>query len=276
MKVLRIKIYQPEANYRVPFSYQKRFTYPIPPYSTVKGLICNLMGIESDSDEDFKNIKNISLGIYGTFDNMIKDYIWFRNLSKDSHKGSFVSLYNRTMDFTVRHPGGQIPVKIDTLNSVNLIIYIYHRDIKFLEKIKEAFINPIDRNSTISLGRAEDWLVFNEIKEIELTTGRIKDVNKIDYYTWIPNQEYILNNCCLNNELYNDFFNKVDGNLFRLPTFYEIIDNKRVFDNYIESKLYEKGSLTVSPFDKSYLLDVLIDDEEGLPLFLTDLGEMHK
>lgn len=56
-QVLKIKIYQPDAHYRIPFSYQRRFTYPIPPYSTVKGLICNVMGIKSSEDERFKKLK---------------------------------------------------------------------------------------------------------------------------------------------------------------------------------------------------------------------------
>ncbi|MBE0069223.1 type I-B CRISPR-associated protein Cas5b [Thermoanaerobacterium thermosaccharolyticum] len=272
MKVLRIKLYQPEANYRIPFSYQRRFTYPIPPYSTVKGLICNLLGIDNENEEMYKNVTKLSMAIYGRYDNLVKDYIWFRNLSIESHTKRFFSKYNRTLDFSVQHPGGQIPVKIDVLNNVHLIIYIYHENVDFLEKIRNAFVNPVNRNSTIHLGRSEDWLVFEEIKYVDLNNAGIKDIIKFDYYTWMPEQDYLMQGCTDNKELYKDYFNKIDGNLFRLPTFYSIKEGKRIFDKYIIAKLYEKGSVSISPFDKCYLLKILIDGETNLPIFLADLG----
>jgi CRISPR-associated protein Cas5, N-terminal domain len=64
LKTLRLKIYQPQAHYRVPFTYQRRHTYPIPPYSTVIGLLCNVLGIrnlEGDGEpksEDYEKLKN--------------------------------------------------------------------------------------------------------------------------------------------------------------------------------------------------------------------------
>jgi len=43
---LRLQLYQPHAHFRIPFSYQRRHTYPIPPYSTVIGFLSNLLGYE--------------------------------------------------------------------------------------------------------------------------------------------------------------------------------------------------------------------------------------
>ncbi|MGB9677695.1 MAG: CRISPR-associated protein Cas5, partial [Candidatus Ratteibacteria bacterium] len=47
MKVSKLKIYQPQAHYRIPFTYQRKHTYPIPPYSTIIGLLCNVLGIRN-------------------------------------------------------------------------------------------------------------------------------------------------------------------------------------------------------------------------------------
>ena len=59
---MRLVIYQPHAHYRVPFTYQRRHTYPIPPYSTVKGLICNVLGIKGytygEDPEENSNFQN--------------------------------------------------------------------------------------------------------------------------------------------------------------------------------------------------------------------------
>jgi CRISPR-associated protein Cas5t len=258
--VLKIKIYQPNAHYRVPFSYQRRFTYPIPPYSTVKGLICNLMGIKDEDDERLKKIKGLSLAIYGRYENLTKEYIWFRNLSKDSHISKFHSVNNRILDNVPQHPGGQMPVTIDVLHNVSLIIYIYHPDEDFLNRIKDSFEYPSNRLSVIHLGRSEDWLVFQEIK---LPVKLIKDSSmNIRYYTWIPSKDYAQEDFI--NEDYGDFFDRLNGNIFRLPTFYKITENnQRVFDEYVTVKLYEGGS-----FKK---LEFYIDADENIPIIFTKL-----
>lgn len=44
MKAIRLEIYQQTANYRIPNSCFFRESYPLPPYSTVIGMIHNLCG----------------------------------------------------------------------------------------------------------------------------------------------------------------------------------------------------------------------------------------
>ncbi len=261
-KVLKIKIRQPQAHYRIPFSYQRRFTYPVPPFSTVKGLICNLLGIKSDGEENFKRIKEgFSLGIYSRYESLVREYVWLRNLGKEYHLDKFKDLKNRILDFTPQHPGVQSPVTVDVLHNVELIIYIYHRDEMFLKVIEGAFYNPSNRLSPIHLGRSEDWLVFEEIKLIE--DFECTSVRKIDYFTWIPEKSF-LEDKFVNTESYDEFFEKLTANIFRLPTFYTITsDNKRVFDQFVTVKLYEGGT---SPPLKCY-----VDKSEGLPILLTKL-----
>ena len=260
-QVLKIKIHQPNAHYRVPFSYQRRFTYPIPPYSTVKGLICNLMGIRDESDERLRKIKQgLSLAIYGKYESLVKEYTWFRNLSKDSHVDKFHSVTNRTIYNIPQHPGGQMPVTVDVLHNVNLIIYIYHPDEDFLKEIKDAFENPFNRLSIIHLGRSEDWVVFQEIKwHVELIQ---KSAMSINYFVWIPAKEYVDGDFI--DEDYDSFFDGLNGNIFKLPTFYKITDtNQRVFDEYVTVKLYEGGSFKKTKF--------YVDPNENIPVIFSRL-----
>ncbi len=44
---LRLLLYMPQAHWRVPYAYQRRHTLALPPYSTVIGLLCNLLGIRN-------------------------------------------------------------------------------------------------------------------------------------------------------------------------------------------------------------------------------------
>ncbi len=260
--VLKVKIYQPDAHYRVPFSYQRRFTYPIPPYSTVKGLICNLMGIRDEGDEKFVQLRDgLSMAIYGKYDNIVKEYTWFRNLSKKSHEQRFHSLKNRFIDNVPQHPGGQTPVKTDVLHNVDLLIYIHHSDDNFLKEIASFLKSPEKRTTIIHLGRAEDWLVFKEIKMIELIES---NAIKIPFFTWLPSKEFVNNDFLLFSD-YEDFFERINGNIFRLPMYYIIIKyNQRIFNKYITVKLFEGGSFRRQKF--------YCDSEEAnLPIIFTDL-----
>lgn len=260
MEVLKVKIFQPEAHYRVPFSYQRRFTYPIPPFSTIKGLICNLLNIKNDNNNNFKALKDgLFLSIFGKYESLIKEYIWFRNLSKQSHINRFRIPTNRIIDNVPEHPGGQSPIHIDVLNNVELIIYIYIDKPDILNSICEAFKLLGDKNTTIHLGRAEDWLVINEVKMTTTIEGKTW---YIPYFTWIPSGEHN-SNYRIEKEEYEKFYNSLRGNVFKLPTFYEIDNYQRIFNQYVSVKLFEGGTF------KS--IDLHMDKEENLPVILTKL-----
>ncbi len=96
IKALKLKIYQPSAHYRVPFSYQRRFTYPIPPFSTVKGLLCNLLGITDQNYGDF--VEGLHIAVLGRYESLTREYTWFRNLSKKSHIDRFHTVSNRIIE----------------------------------------------------------------------------------------------------------------------------------------------------------------------------------
>ena len=264
-QILRIRIYQPSAQYRIPFSYQRRFTYPLPPLATVKGLLCNLLGIKTDSSCEYKSLfSGLSVAVYGRAESIVRDYTWFRNLSKESHISKFQTTTNRIHDFAPQHPGGQMPVSVDSLNENRVIIYFGHCDNEKLLEIEKCFRNPEKRNSTVHLGRAEDWLVVEDIRQI---TTEEKAVRRGRFFFWLPEPSY-----CDESYLrgtpsqYEAFFNKAPGNCLRMPLFYRITEgNERIFETYYNAKLYEGG---VFPEMCTFLIDRL-DDETELPLIFT-------
>ncbi|MCX8082436.1 MAG: type I-B CRISPR-associated protein Cas5b [bacterium] len=279
MKFLRLKIYQPHVHYRIPFTLSRRHTYPIPPYSTVIGLICNVLGIKDQNDEKFVKLKELGLAIYGKFESMTKEYIWLRNLSANSHRNRFITIQNRTMDQIPEHPGRQIPTRIDVLENVNLIIYIYHSDEKFIIELKEVFNNPQNRIYPLHLGRAEDWIVFEDSPEEAI---RIVDIDKnnkkpfygkLYYYTWIPDprprnkksKEYPN---WFEKDFYpvdyKEFFLKIKGSFHLVTGLYKIEDGFRNF-RHIPVKLFEQGEF---PFYFGKPFEFITDTEMNIPLFL--------
>ncbi|HWP93517.1 MAG TPA: type I-B CRISPR-associated protein Cas5b [Thermodesulfobacteriota bacterium] len=223
-KALRIRIYQPQAHYRVPFTYQRRHTYPIPPYSTVIGLLCNVLGIrnlktqgEPKEDANYKKLKELKISIAGRFESKTTEYTWLRNLSKDSHIIRFGSTNIREINGHIEHIGGQSPVLIDILSEVKLFIYLANNDEVFLKKIKTSLENPTQRLYPIHLGRAEDWIVFEEISSIfELEyKEKIQDGNYRNFF-WIP-KHYVRNG-------------QTPGLRYRVPTFYKLTNGVRNFE----------------------------------------------
>jgi len=270
-KILKLKIYQPTAHYRIPFTFVRRHTYPIPPYSTVIGLICNILGIENQEDENFEKLKNgLSLAIYGKYEFLNREYLWLRNLNKEEHSRRFGCPENRIINQIPEHPGGQIPTRIDVLEDVNLLIYIKHNDEKFLEEIKNNIKNPQKRISPIHLGRAEDLVIFKEIEIVNIekdkkpTHGRLKDYD----FTWLVDpkrgEKYL--DPDLNYENYQEFFDKIKGSYHLITSFYKIVEGIRVFE-HIPVKLFEGGSFPLY-FGKPFEFIC----EENIPLFFAKLG----
>ena len=238
MKLLKLKIFQPEANYSQPFGYQRRLTYPIPLWSTVKGLVANVLGIKSNPNE-FDKFKNILIGISGFFETKSREYIWLRNLTKSSHLNYYGDISKREKNSQTGHIGGQAPIFIDILNNVFLTIYFNHPNYDYLIKINKAFQYIEKRDTSLHLGRAEDWFVIESINIIECKKQEIN--GNFKRFFWIPAS-----------------LNKVSGILFKMPTFYRIVNGKRVFD-YVNVYLNDGIINNISTF---------YDEEENIPIFL--------
>ncbi|CAM3267965.1 type I-B CRISPR-associated protein Cas5b [Rhodothermus bifroesti] len=297
MHVLRLRIYQPQAHYRVPFTYQRRHTYPIPPYSTVIGFLCNVLGIDDPKKQEnlrdepvilYDELKKIKISIAGSFESKTTEYVWFRNLSTASHIRRFGYAENRSVGGHVEHIGGQSPVSMDILNEVRLVIYLAHEKKAFLEHIRSSLENPVRRLEVLHLGRAEDWIVIEEVSEVSAlsnTEGKSQmqeeeksesnfRVQRVDanfrHFFWIP--ERIFTGASESTEA--DPYTKAQGLLYNVPTFWTVVDyeqtlnrhGQRVFE-YIRAKLND-GLITGCRF--------LYDEKLGLPIFLADFGADHK
>ncbi len=267
MKVIRLRIYQPQAHYRVPFTYQRRHTYPIPPYSTVIGFLGNALGIDDQSKPEYQKLRGIKISLAGRFESKTTEYIWFRNLAKSAHVDRFRYVENRSVGGHVEHIGGQAPVLIDVLNEVHLIIHLAHKDETFLNDIKSSLENPVRRLEVLHLGRAEDWIVIEELSEVfELSRFPPQRVDAdFRHFFWIPEK------LCVNSTASGvvSSFDGFDGLLYNVPTFWTVADyeqtrnrhGQRVFE-YIRAKLND-GLIKGCTF--------LYDEEQKLPIFLADL-----
>jgi CRISPR-associated protein Cas5t len=263
MKALLIKIYQPTAHYRMPFTYQRRHTYPIPPYSTVIGFLCNMLGIDYQGNEKYEQLKKCKLSVSGRFEQKLTEYIWFRNLSKGSHEKYFGSTDTREKNGEINHIGGQSPMRIDVLENMHLNIHLAG-DEDFLCELEKYLHNPVNRLETVHLGRAEDWLVFESIQLLELEKSE-RDKN-YNHFFWIPQHIEA-------DETIAFDFDKTDGLFYNLPVFATIKDYEKTFNrhaersfSYMRSKLND-GAITG--------MEYMYDEQSGVPVFLADLNRCN-
>lgn len=274
MEILKIKIYQPQAHYRIPFSFSRRHTHALPPYSTFVGFFCNLLGIWNQNDEIYSNgISKLKIAVSGKFDIKLTEYIWFRNLSEESHKKKFGYISNRFNNGHIEHIGGQSPIKIDILNNVYLNLYLAHSEESFLGIIKDNLVNPVNRLEVLHIGRAEDWIVLIDepklLKAEEISFER-RDAD-YKHFFWIPEKFYIKQSDEPNMKFYGSFEN-FNGLLHNLQTTSRAEGFEESFNRnaprrfkYVKAKLND-GIL----YNQEMLLDKS-DASEILPIFLTNL-----
>jgi CRISPR-associated protein Cas5t len=263
LKILKIKIYQPQAHYRIPFTYQRRHTYPIPPYSTIIGFLCNVLGIRNYKNEgepcehqncdcNYHKLKQIKISICGYFESKTTEFIWFRNLNKEAHIDRFRNLENRYLNGEIEHIGGQSPVYIDILNDVHLWIYIFHSNFNFLESVKKSLENPSNWIYPLHLGRAEDWVVIKNLEIINVKKEKEVICGNYNKFFWIPKS-------------YSK--EKPLGLVYKIPTFYKIKNGYRVFN-------YEDVYLSEGEFTGE--IKAYVDKNESeLPIFLKEDENEH-
>lgn len=143
MKVLRIDLYQESACYKKPFAYKVAETYPLPPYSTVLGMIHNI--------------------IHAT------EYIPM----KLSIQGNYESIFNsyNTMYFYKSNEVTTMPLNTHMLFGINITIHVKAEN-EILEKIISC-IKETDEH--FSLGRREDLVRVDKVEFVELQSLHAED-----------------------------------------------------------------------------------------------------
>ncbi|MDI3534158.1 MAG: hypothetical protein PWQ82_523 [Thermosediminibacterales bacterium] len=225
MKVLRLEFSAPSAHFRVAQSSNPRKSYPLPPYSTVIGILTNIIGDRKIIDLMLKN--PFVLGILSQHEFVSNEYTWLRNFNPDEHKKRFGSTENRIWEENPEHPGGQSPVVVQVLNGVKVFIYLYHPVQQVTKCLQENIKLPEKWFSHLHLGRSEDWAVPCGACMVDLQISKKPENfrNAQQYYQWMPHPE----NAFLPNEKevennYKRLYEKIQGNLFLVTSVYHLTE----------------------------------------------------
>jgi len=172
MKAIRLKLYQNLVNYKKPTSFQLKETFPLPPYSTVIGMVHNLCG--------YKEYKEMDISIQGKYYSKVNDLF-----TRYEFKNGMT--YDKTRhQLEVGNFGvGRGISTTELLVDVELLIHIIPKDQSIINDIEKAFLKPIEY---ASLGRREDLVIIQEVKIVDVVEKMLKDSVRgtEDYSAYIP------------------------------------------------------------------------------------------
>ena len=150
-KLIKLEIWQEYAIYRNPFSFEIIETYPLPPFSTVIGLIHNILHLKN-------TLKGIKLCIQGKYDSLIRNFVRYKK-------------YKSKKDQWLPYP-----IVETALGNVYLRIYVKMPDEENHQKLYNALKNP---PYYLYLGRAEDVITFMKVEELNI--HKLEKINEIEY-----------------------------------------------------------------------------------------------
>jgi len=188
-KTLFIEIFQPFAQYRNPFTFYYAQSYPLPPKSTVVGMLQNAVNDYYGHELGIENWWNLKVSVHGGFESvfwnyqqLIKGYVEIDKTFRVVNQGK--PLYNEGFK------SQRTPVYQQELFNGHLYIFIRGNE-EVLKRIKNALSKP---KKVLYLGRSED-IIF--IKKIIFVDGESKTAKKslwLTYPTYIKKNSFPIKN----------------------------------------------------------------------------------
>lgn len=184
MKTLRLNLFQQTVCYKKPFAMKISETYPLPPYSTVNGMLHKLL--------DAKEYIPLNISIQGNYESIINNY--------------------QTIYFYKKKEITSMPMNQHMLLNINLIIHV-NAEQHILDELYNKFINL---DEYLSLGRKEDLVRIDNIEFVNIDEYIIDDDNE-DSYGDLELSEYIIKNSVYipKNKNY-----EINGISYRLNNYY--------------------------------------------------------
>ena len=167
---LYIELFQPYAQYRNPFTFYYAQSYPLPPKSTIIGMLQNATNDWYGNKLGVDNWWNLKLSIHGGFESAFWNYQQLIKGDTELRKrGNIIEIWNKPKDKYLPLYGPvksqRTPVYQQELFNGHLFIFV-RGDEKLLEEIRDALEKP---QKILYLGRSED-IVF--IRKVELVSPK--------------------------------------------------------------------------------------------------------
>lgn len=203
MKAIRVKLFQNMVNYRKPTSFQLKETYPLPPPSTVIGMVHYLC--------EFTEYHEMDVSIQSRYHSKVND-LYTRYEFKNAMKYE----ENRHQIETGGYGVSRGVSTVELLTYVELLLHIVPKDQSIVEKIEKAFLFPREYPS---LGRREDLALIKEVQVVDIYEEELKSSIILEKFNAYVPLELIDNRII---ETLGEL--KVSGTRYKLNKDYELVD----------------------------------------------------
>lgn len=174
MKAIKIIARQTLASYKKPSSMQLKETYPLPPYSTVIGMIHVACGLTSYMDMEV----SIQGKYYSKVDELYTRYEFKPGYyEKERHSIQILDGSKNGTGLTVG------PAHVELLTNIELVLHIVPKEQENIEFLYQGLMNP---KEYLSLGRREDLLVIEKVEIVEITEKVLQEDTKVRYDAYVP------------------------------------------------------------------------------------------
>lgn len=158
-KAVRLKLHQDVANYKIPTSLQLKETYPLPPFSTVIGMIHNACG--------YTYYHPMQIGVQGYYTSKVNDLYTRYEFSKTKYASD-----RHSYKLGDGRGVSQGVATQELLIDVNLVLHITSDDENVINEVYEALVK---NEILLSLGRAEDIISIKEVSLVTLSEMDLDD-----------------------------------------------------------------------------------------------------
>lgn len=202
MECLRFRLYTPTGIFKNPLSMKGIETYPLPPYSTIIGLIYRAMGRKWKGER-------FQISIQGDYEVIYRDYVWFKKYNFDKKKLE------------------RLPLQVPILYNLRLIIHVEAEE-KLLKEMEEALKAP---KELLFLSGGEYPVKVEEVKIVQCKERKVSEDKAIEleHNTYVPKK--ILKNVSFDKK----------GVLFSLSYFYKNSQEPRIH-SWIDAYYFPKGT----------------------------------
>ena len=237
-------------NYRKPSSFLVRESYPLPPYSSVIGMIHAACGFK-------KPYHPMKISIQGKNASEVSDLCAFYNFCPDKCE-SDREYYSVTSENGKKTGIIRTPKPTHLLTDVEMYIHILPENDDDFDAILNGLKYP---KEYISLGRREDIARIDEVSTVFLKKIDIDDDDEMfythkDYSAYLPNS-YI-----------SDFDSKscsIAGTVYKLPKVFEVTKNGRNWKEVISARHLPPDKVICDSVAENE--NVFFDSEKNLPVF---------
>ncbi|NJP40412.1 CRISPR-associated protein Cas5 [Oscillospiraceae bacterium HV4-5-C5C] len=248
MKAIRVKAYQNLANYRKPTSFVLKESYPLPPYSSVIGMIHMACG--------FTSYVPMKISIQGSYFSSLSDayikYEFGAGIPFESGRHQLAVPSGDDKPFGITRGLGNVQLMVD----MNLLFHVVPDDSQMTEIIETRLNDPV---LYPALGRWEDLLRIDEVALTDLEQVELDDDLAL------PNDAYVPLALLYQ---YENLVKQDSSTRYNLHKVFHVDpeSGKRIWDESIEVAFVAQNNPIGGQTGTTILADKI--DEQLIPVFL--------